>query len=73
MKIKTFKEKTPIEKTWIKVIYNGVEENDTVYGSSGWEYFYCIGEHGLPLFANNENLDYIFPAGEDGITHWYDK
>jgi hypothetical protein len=66
----TFKEKQPKEKTWIKTFSPSIgNKKGEFVGTTGWEYFVGMNDN-LALFSDNEEMEYVFPAGEEGITHW---
>jgi len=61
MQFKTFEEELPKDKTWVEVLYGG--------NVLGLEYFVEMN-NGMAKFADTELMEYVFPAGEEGITHW---
>jgi choline-glycine betaine transporter len=69
-----FREQSPPERTWIKVLictHTGMKGE--FYGSSEWAYFVQMKEPDLAIFADDEKMEYVFPAGEEGYTHWDNK
>lgn len=58
----TFKECAPPDHTWIKVIC----EDET----TEWIYFVEIND-GIVLLSDNPDMEHVFTAGGEGITHWH--